>query len=452
MSNKKPSIPKGTRDFTPIVMCRRNYILETVKNAFERYSYVPIETPAMENTSTLTGKYGDEGDKLIFRIINSGDFLAKTQIDDTTDSKTILKDISDKALRYDLTVPFARFVVQNRNEITFPFKRYQMQNVWRADKPQKGRYREFFQCDADFIGTDSLLCEVELIQLYDDVFTNLNIPNVEIAINNRKILSGMVELMGASDIFENIVIILDKISLIGLERVKEEMLKEGLDANSISILESFLSVKIISDLSPLLEGSEVGKEGLKELQFIVDTVTDLGLQSANLIFDITLARGIDYYTGSILEVKNTDIEIGSIGGGGRYDSLTANFGIDGLSGVGISFGIDRIYLVMNELALFPNDVNLNTKVLFMNFGEKESKYCLPLLKELRLNGISSELYPTSVKLKKQMNYANNKGVQYVILVGENEINTGLLSVKNMATGEQQDLTIDQLISEINLNA
>ena len=452
MSNKKPSIPKGTRDFTPIVMCRRNYILETVKNAFERYSYVPIETPAMENTSTLTGKYGDEGDKLIFRIINSGDFLAKTQIDDTTDSKTILKDISDKALRYDLTVPFARFVVQNRNEITFPFKRYQMQNVWRADKPQKGRYREFFQCDADFIGTDSLLCEVELIQLYDDVFTNLNIPNVEIAINNRKILSGMVELMGASDIFKNIVIILDKISLIGLERVKEEMLKEGLDANSISILESFLSVKVISDLSPLLEGSEVGEEGLEELQFIVDTVTDLGLQSANLIFDITLARGIDYYTGSILEVKNTDVEIGSIGGGGRYDSLTANFGIDGLSGVGISFGIDRIYLVMNELALFPDDINLNTKVLFMNFGEKESKYCLPLLKELRLNGISSELYPTSVKLKKQMNYANNKGVQYVILVGENEIKTGLLSVKNMTTGEQQDLTIDQLISEINLNA
>ena len=452
MSNKKPSIPKGTRDFTPIVMCRRNYILETVKNAFERYSYVPIETPAMENTSTLTGKYGDEGDKLIFRIINSGDFLAKTQIDDTTDSKTILKDISDKALRYDLTVPFARFVVQNRNEITFPFKRYQMQNVWRADKPQKGRYREFFQCDADFIGTDSLLCEVELIQLYDDVFTNLNIPNVEIAINNRKILSGMVELMGASNIFENIVIILDKISLIGLERVKEEMLKEGLDVNSISILESFLSVKSIYDLQPLLEGSEVGKEGLEELQFIVDTVTDLGLQSANLIFDITLARGIDYYTGSILEVKNTDIEIGSIGGGGRYDSLTANFGIDGLSGVGISFGIDRIYLVMNELALFPDDINLNTKVLFMNFGEKESKYCLPLLKELRLNGISSELYPTSVKLKKQMNYANNKGVQYVVLVGENEINTGLLSVKNMATGEQQDLTIDQLISEINLNA
>ena len=452
MSNKKPSIPKGTRDFTPIVMCRRNYILETVKNAFERYSYVPIETPAMENTSTLTGKYGNEGDKLIFRIINSGDFLAKTKIDDTTDSKTILKDISNKALRYDLTVPFARFVVQNRNEITFPFKRYQMQNVWRADKPQKGRYREFFQCDADFIGTDSLLCEVELIQLYDDVFTNLNIPNVEIAINNRKILSGMVELMGASDIFENIVIILDKISLIGLERVKEEMLKEGLDANSISILESFLSVKSISDLPPLLEGSEVGKQGLEELQFIVDTVTDLGLQSANLIFDITLARGIDYYTGSILEVKNTDIDIGSIGGGGRYDSLTANFGIDGLSGVGISFGIDRIYLVMNELALFPDDVNLNTKVLFMNFGEKESKYCLPLLKELRLNDISSELYPTSVKLKKQMNYANNKGVQYVILVGENEISTGLLSVKNMATGEQQDLTIDQLISEINLNA
>ena len=452
MSNKKPSIPKGTRDFTPIVMCRRNYILETVKNAFERYSYVPIETPAMENTSTLTGKYGDEGDKLIFRIINSGDFLAKTQIDDTTDSKTILKDISDKALRYDLTVPFARFVVQNRNEITFPFKRYQMQNVWRADKPQKGRYREFFQCDADFIGTDSLLCEVELIQLYDDVFTNLNIPNVEIAINNRKILSGMVQLMGALDMFENIVIILDKISSIGLERVKEEMLKEGLDANSISILESFLSVKSISDLSPLLEDSAVGKEGLEELQFIVDTVTDLGLQSANLIFDITLARGIDYYTGSILEVKNTDIEIGSIGGGGRYDSLTANFGIDGLSGVGISFGIDRIYLVMNELALFPDDINLNTKVLFMNFGEKESKYCLPLLKELRLNGISSELYPTSVKLKKQMNYANNKGVQYVILVGENEIDTGLLSVKNMATGEQQDLTIDQLISEINLNA
>ena len=448
MSNTKPTIPKGMRDFTSEVMFRRNYIFETVKLAFERYSYAPIQTPAMENIGTLTGKYGDEGDRLIFKILNSGDYLSKSNFDNRTTSKSLTKQISEKALRYDLTVPFARFVVQNRNDIAFPFKRYQMQNVWRADRPQKGRYREFYQCDADVIGTDSLLCEVELIQLYDDVFSQLKIPNVDICINNRKVLSGMVELMGATDFFEDIVITLDKLNAIGLEKTKEELLLKGVKLDSFSILDAFLSTKNVSDLSSLLVQSEVGKKGLEELQFVINNITDLGLQSADLVFDITLARGLDYYTGCILEVKANDVQIGSIGGGGRYDDLTSNFGLKDISGVGISFGIDRIYLVMEELGLFPKDINLSTKVMFANFGEKESKFCLPLLKKLRDNGISSELYPKSDKMKKQMNYANNKGVQFVILVGENEMESGFLTVKDMNTGEQNNLNITDLIKQL----
>ena len=447
MSTTKPILPKGMRDFTSEVMFRRNYIFETVKIAFERYGYAPIETSAMENIGTLTGKYGDEGDRLIFKVLNSGDYLSKADLNDNTTSKSLTKQISEKALRYDLTVPFARFVVQNRNEITFPFKRYQMQNVWRADRPQKGRYREFYQCDADAIGTDSLLCEVELVQLYDDVCSQLKIPNVDICINNRKVLSGMVELMGATDLFEDVVITLDKLSAIGLDKAKGEMQNKGVKSDSLSILDTFLNTKDVADLSSLLAQSEVGKKGLEELQFVIDNITKLGLQSANLVFDITLARGLDYYTGCILEVKANDVSIGSIGGGGRYDDLTSNFGLKDISGVGISFGIDRIYLVMEELNLFPININVSTKVMFVNFGNDEA-FCMSLLKQLRAAGISSELYPTNAKMKKQMTYANNKRIQFVILVGENEMESGELTVKDMNTGEQSSLNISELIKQL----
>ena len=448
MSTTKPSIPKGMRDFNSDVMFRRNYIFETVKTAFECYGYAPIETPAMENIETLTGKYGDEGDRLIFKVLNSGDYLSKADLDAGTSSKDLTKKISEKALRYDLTVPFARFVVQNRNELTFPFKRYQMQNVWRADRPQKGRYREFFQCDADVIGTDSLLCEVELVQLYDAVFSQLKIPNVFICINNRKVLSGMVELMGAADLFDTVVIILDKLSAIGLDKVKEELLLKGVKSEALSILETFLNTKNVADLSSLFQKSDIGKKGLKELQFVMDSIAKLGLQAANLVFDITLARGLDYYTGCILEVKANDVQIGSIGGGGRYDDLTSNFGLKDISGVGISFGIDRIYLVMEELGLFPKDIGLSTQVMFTNFGIEEANYCLPLLQQLRASGIRSELYPSSDKMKKQMNYANNKGVLFVILVGKDEMKSGVLTVKDMNTGEQSSLKISELIKQL----
>ena len=448
MSTTKPTIPKGMRDFGSEVMFRRNYIFETVKRAFECYGYAPIETPTMENIQTLTGKYGDEGDRLIFKVLNSGDYLSKAQIDENTDSKSLTKQIVEKALRYDLTVPFARFVVQNRNDITFPFKRYQMQNVWRADRPQKGRYREFYQCDADVIGTDSLLCEVELVQLYDDVFTKLNIPNVDIYINNRKVLSGMVELMGASDLFDDVVIALDKLDKIGIDKVKEEMESKGVKKEALSILDTFLNTKNVSDLFSLLENSVIGKKGLEELQFVINNVEKIGLQSANLIFDITLARGLNYYTGCILEVKANDVAIGSIGGGGRYDDLTSIFGLKDVSGVGISFGIDRIYIVMEELGLFPDNIDVSTKVMFANFGEQEAAFCLPLLKQLRSAGISSELYPKKAKMKKQMSYANNKGVQFVIMVGEDEMESGILSIKNMESGEQSNLNITDLIKEL----
>ena len=448
MSNTKPSIPKGMRDFTSEVMFRRNYIFETVKSAFERYGYAPIQTPAMENIGTLTGKYGDEGDRLIFKVLNSGDYLSKAILDDNTTSKSLTKQISEKALRYDLTVPFARFAVQNRNDITFPFKRYQMQNVWRADRPQKGRYREFYQCDADVIGTDSLLCEVELVQLYDDVFSQLKIPNVDICINNRKLLSGMVELMDATNLFSDVVIALDKLSNIGLKKVKEEMQNKGVKSDSLSILDTFLNTKNVADLSSLLAQSEVGKKGLEELQFVIDNITKLGLQSVNLVFDITLARGLDYYTGCILEVKANDVQIGAIGGGGRYDDLTSNFGLKDISGVGISFGIDRIYLVMEEFDLFPMNIDVSTQVMFANFGDIEAAFCLPLLKELRAAGISSELYPKAAKMKKQMTYANNKGVQFVIMVGEDEMKSGVLTIKNMESGEQTNLNITDLIQDL----
>ena len=438
-------VPKGTRDFTSKVMFRRNYIFKKVKSCFERYGYAPIETPAMENIETLTGKYGQEGDRLIFKVLNSGDFLSKTTIDNTTTSKSLSKDISNKALRYDLTVPFARFVVNNKNEITFPFKRYQMQNVWRADRPQKGRFREFYQCDADVIGSKSLLNEIELIQLCDDIFTSLNIPNIQILINNRKILSAMIELMSASEYFDQFVIILDKIDKIGVENVKKELIKLGLDVEKINLLDNFLNIKNINDISNLVNQTELGNKGVEELDFILKLIKSLGLKSSELKFDISLARGLDYYTGSIFEVKSLDVNIGSIAGGGRYDDLTSIFGLKDVSGVGISFGIDRIYLVMEELGLFPTDIDTSSKVLFLNFGEIEANYCFKYLNELRENNISSELYPNNDKIKKQMNYANNKGVQFVVMIGEDEMKSGQLTTKNMSTGEQKVMSISEFI-------
>ena len=441
-------VPKGTRDFTSKVMFRRNYIFKKVRSCFERYGYAPIETPAMENIETLSGKYGQEGDRLIFKVLNSGDFLSKSKIDDTTTSKSLSKDISNKALRYDLTVPFARFVVNNQNQITFPFKRYQMQNVWRADRPQKGRFREFYQCDADVIGSKSLLNEIELIQLCDDIFTSLNIPNIQILINNRKILAAMIELMSASEYFDQFVIILDKIDKIGVENVKKELIKLGIDIKKINLLDKFLNIKNINDISVLVNQNELGKKGIEELDFILKSIDSLELKSSELKFNISLARGLDYYTGSIFEVKSSDVNIGSVAGGGRYDDLTSIFGLKDVSGVGISFGIDRIYLVMEELGLFPKDIDISSKVLFLNFGELEAKYCFKYLKELRNNNISSELYPNNDKIKKQMNYANNKGVQFVVMIGEDEMKSGQLTVKNMSTGEQNEMSISELIKII----
>ena len=438
-------IPKGTRDFTSKIMFRRNYIFNKVKSCFERYGYAPIETPAMENIETLTGKYGDEGDRLIFKVLNSGDFLSKSNIDENTTSKSLSKEIADKALRYDLTVPFARYVALNRNELSFPFKRYQMQNVWRADRPQKGRFREFYQCDADVIGSKSLLNEIELIQLCDDIFSELNVPNINILINNRKILSAMIDLMSASEIFNEFVIVLDKIDKIGVDNVKSELIKIGVSDEKIGILDTFLNSNNVNELSNILKDSSIGMQGLSEMNYIFDKIEKLNLKNSILNFDVSLARGLNYYTGSIFEVKSNDVEIGSIAGGGRYDDLTSIFGLDNVSGVGISFGIDRIFLVMDELNLFPEDIDISSRVLFVNFGEVESEFCLSLVKKLRDNNINSELYPSAEKIKKQMNYANNKGVQYVVMVGEDEMKSGKLSIKNMQTGDQEKMNISELI-------
>ncbi len=441
----KANIPKGMRDFSSEIVSRRNFIFDTIREVFECYGYAPIETPSMENRVTLTGKYGDEGDRLIFKVLNSGDFLSKLDLKENTTSNSLSTKISDKALRYDLTVPFARYVVQNRNEITFPFKRYQMQNVWRADKPQKGRYREFYQCDADVIGTDSLLCEIELIQLYDDVFNRLQLPNMQICLNNRKILSGMIELMDAESQAEKVLILLDKIGKRDSEKLKQELFNLNINQESYNILASFLQAKTIQEIDELVSESIIGKEGVKEIKFILEKINNLSLKSTDINFDISLARGLDYYTGSILEAKIKGLDIGSLGGGGRYDDLTGIFGLDNMSGVGISFGLDRIYLAMEEMDCFPNDIIQTTDVMFVNFGDKEVNYCLPLLKELRENGISSEIYPESVKLKKQMNYANNKDIKIVVMIGEDEIQSELLSIKYMKTGKQEKLNLKDLI-------
>ena len=446
----KPSIPKGTRDFSSDLMIQRNYVFKTIQNAFQRFGFLPIETPAMENLDTLMGKYGDEGDRLIFKILNSGDYFSKASIDRNTTSKSLTKQISEKALRYDLTVPLARYVVQNRNDITFPFKRYQMQPVWRADKPQKGRFREFFQCDADVVGSDSLLYEVELVQLYDKVFASLGLEDFTICINNRKVLSGIAEVIGEHEKLVDITLALDKLDKVGVQKVKEEMRSKGVSDQAITKMNplfelSGTNANKLNQLNLFLSNSNVGIKGVEELRFVLNMLDDLGLEKAKLELDVTLARGINYYTGAIFEVKTNQVQFGSIGGGGRYDDLTSMFGLNDVSGVGISFGVDRICLVLQELNLFPELIKNSTQLMFVNFGVNEASYCMNLLKKLRDSGVNSEIYPTAAKMKKQMNYANKKGVHYVVLVGEDEMTSGTLTVKNMRDGTQKNMKIQELL-------
>ena len=449
MSNKA-STPKGTRDFSTHVMIKRKFVLSCIETNFKIYGFSPIETPAMENIATLTGKYGDEGDRLIFKVLNSGDFLSKVNMEDELTSKSITPKISEKALRYDLTVPFARYVVQHRNEITFPFKRYQCQPVWRADRPQKGRFREFVQCDADVVGTDSLLCEVELIQLYDAVFSDLGLKDFEIEFNNRKILSGIAEVIGEQDRLIDITVSLDKLDKIGVEKVKLELTAKGISNEAIEKLEPLFlfngsNEDKINLLNDFLKDSEVGLQGLKEIIFVCDCIKDLGLRTAKLSININLARGLDYYTGAIFEVKTNEIELGSIGGGGRYDNLTGVFGLNDVSGVGISFGFDRICIVLEELELFPENISSSVELMLVNFGENEGLHCLKLLKKLRENAVSAELYPSATKLKKQLQYADSKNVKYVLMVGEKEIESEIYTLKNMVDGSQKSLTLNELV-------
>ena len=446
----KPSIPKGTRDFSPLEMSRRNHIFDTIKRIFKVHGFLPIETPAMENLSSLMGKYGDEGDKLLFKILNSGDFKAKLSPEELVEipAGRLGTMISGKGLRYDLTVPFARFVVQHRNEISFPFKRYQIQPVWRADRPQRGRYREFYQCDVDVIGSNALLNEFELIQIIDEVFAALNLK-VVIRLNNRKVLAGIAELIGASEQMTDITVAIDKLEKIGQEGVMAELEQKGLSKSSIDKIEPLLKMEgsnldKIEFLQGMLKDSEIGKEGLGEVRSLLDYLEADPVESG-LEFDLTLARGLNYYTGSILEVKSAEVSIGSICGGGRYDDLTGIFGMEGVSGVGISFGADRIYDVLLQLERFPLRAALDTRLLFVNFGDTEVKHIIPILGRLRKNGIAAELYPDQAKMKKQMNYANQREIPFVAMAGEQEIKAGVLTLKEMETGKQEQLTPDQLV-------
>ena len=450
---QKPGIPKGTRDFNAEDVAKRSYIMETIKEQFQLYGFQPIETPSFENSDTLMGKYGDEGDRLIFKILNSGDYLKKVS-DDVYNSKSeneITAKISEKALRYDLTVPFARYVVQHQNEIEFPFKRYQMQPVWRADRPQKGRFREFYQCDADVVGSKSLFQEVEFVQLYDAVFSALKLEGVTIKINNRKILSGIAEVIGAQDKLIDFTVALDKLDKIGEEKVKEEMRSKGISEEGIAKLQPLFTLKgdfgnQIESLKAILNTSEIGLKGIEELEFINTAISNLELKTAKLQLDVTLARGLNYYTGAIFEVSAPEgVNMGSIGGGGRYDDLTGIFGLKDMSGVGISFGLDRIYLVLEELNLFPETITDSTQVLFINFGENEAMTCLKAVTKLRQAGVKAELYPDNAKMKKQMNYANRRNVPFVVLVGEEEVKAELFTLKNMASGEQTKLSFDELL-------
>lgn len=450
---QKPSIPKGTRDFSPIEMAKRNYIFNTIKEVFLLYGFQQIDTPAMENLSTLMGKYGEEGDKLLFKMLNSGDYLknAPAEMLEQHDYIHLIPKISEKGLRYDLTVPFARYVVMHRNDIQFPFKRYQIQPVWRADRPQKGRYREFYQCDADVVGSDSLMNEIELVGMIDEVFKRFGI-NVIIKINNRKVLSGIAEVIGAPDKIVDITVAIDKIDKIGLENVNAELLEKGLSQDAVDALQPLLTLsgsnkEKLATLSTLLASSEVGMKGVEELRYVL-TNSEAQQPKGVVELDVSLARGLNYYTGTIIEVKAKDVTIGSITGGGRYDNLTGVFGMPGTSGVGISFGADRIYDVLNTLELYPKDTLASTKVLFVNFGEEEGAQSLQYVMKLRANGIPAEIYPDSTKMKKQMSYANDKNVAYVAMVGETEMANGTIALKCMETGEQENLTIDEVISKL----
>lgn len=453
MAIQKPSIPKGTRDFTPVEMAKRNYIFDTIRDVFKLYGYLPIETPAMENLSTLMGKYGEEGDKLLFKILNSGDFLkgANKESLEAGESNKVQSSISEKGLRYDLTVPFARFVVQHRNEIVFPFKRYQIQPVWRADRPQKGRYREFYQCDVDVIGSNSLLNEAELLMIIENVYLRLGI-NIMVKLNNRKILAGIAQFIGEADRLVDITVAIDKLDKIGLENVNNELAERGLSQNAIDKLQPILHLEgdnrqKLNSLKEILSSSIIGMLGIVEIEKVLNISEASGL-SVDLELDLTLARGLNYYTGAIIEVKAVDVQMGSICGGGRYDDLTGIFGLPDVSGVGVSFGAERIYDLLTELDLFPLDTLSGTQVLLVNFGDGESIYCLKIINTIRKAGISAELYPDTTKMKKQMSYADDKKIPFVILMGDEEMRTGLLTLKEMQTGEQFKLSIDDCIEKI----
>ena len=449
---QKPSIPKGTRDFLPEVMVRRNYIFDTIKGVFKRFGFQPIETPSMENLSTLLGKYGEEGDKLLFRILNSGDFMSGVQQNgEPLQAEKIAGKICEKGLRYDLTVPFARFVVQYRDQIAFPFRRYQIQPVWRADRPQKGRYREFYQCDVDIVGSNSLLNEAELVQIVDEVFNALKI-NVVLKINNRKVLAGIAEYIGKPDALIDITVAIDKLDKIGIDAVNAELAQKGLDETAIEKLQPILFMKgdareKFAQLKSLMSGIEVGEKGVEELETLFDYIDDMNV-GIEYELDLTLARGLNYYTGAIFEVKAKDVAMGSISGGGRYDNLTGIFGLQGVSGVGISFGADRIYDVLTELNLFPEKNGDITEVIFLNFGPKEERYCLPYLQQLRRNGVNAEIYPDSAKLQKQMKYADQRGIPVVVMAGEDEMNNKTFTVKFMKEGRQEKVAADELLNVI----
>ena len=449
----KPGIPKGTRDFSPAEMAKRNYIFDTIREVFYTFGFQPIETPAMENFSTLMGKYGEEGDKLLFKILNSGDSFGKVSDEDLLERNALklAAKVCEKGLRYDLTVPFARYVVAHRDELSFPFKRFQIQPVWRADRPQKGRYREFYQCDADVVGSDSLLNEVDLVQMIDAVYQKFGI-RVSIKINNRKILTGIAEIIGQADKIVDITVAIDKLDKIGLDNVNAELAEKGIPADAIETLQPIILLSgdnqsKLATLRTVLAASETGLKGVDEMEFVLNSLTHLDIMN-EVEVDLTLARGLNYYTGTIFEVKALDVQIGSISGGGRYDNLTGIFGMPGVSGVGISFGADRIYDVLNQLDLYPKSAARGTQVMFVNFGAAEAAYCLPLVAKLRSAGIAAELYPDSVKMKKQMSFANDHAIPYVVMVGESEMQSGQLSVKNMVSGEQGAMTIDELIESI----
>jgi histidyl-tRNA synthetase len=449
----KPSIPKGTRDFSPMEMAKRNYIFDTIKQVYQLYGFQQIETPAMETLGTLMGKYGEEGDKLLFKVLNSGDCLAKVTDEELKERNALhlAAKMCEKGLRYDLTVPFARYVVMHREELQLPFKRYQMQPVWRADRPQKGRYREFWQFDGDIVGSDSLLNEVELMQIVDTVFSRFGV-RVQIKINNRKILTGIAEVIGAADKIVDITVAIDKLDKIGLDNVNQELREDGLSEEQIAKLQPIISLEGSNDekldtIAEVLASSEIGLKGVEESRYILDTLKNTGLKN-EIQLDLTLARGLNYYTGAIFEVKALDVQIGSITGGGRYDNLTGIFGMPGISGVGISFGVDRIFDVLNALDCYPSDAVNGTQLLFINFGEKETAYCLPAVAKAREAGIRTEIFPDSTKMKKQMSYANAKQIPFVALAGENEMSEGKFTLKNMLTGEQQLLAIEELIEKV----